>query len=116
MSNFIKKLFGTLVQKPWESERASIDNAHQGKTFDISLQKSAVIIIFGVATVLFSLLFTGYIYTLPPEDETNNIKNNGDVDYDRNLFNSELVNNSGIPGFDPTDQDIGKKNSIDMKF
>ncbi len=71
MSNFIKKLFGTLVQKPWESERASIDNAHQGKTFDISLQKSAVIIIFGVATVLFSLLFTGYIYTLPPEQDTN---------------------------------------------
>ena len=56
------------------------------------------------------------IYTLPPEDETKNIKNNGDVDYDRNLFNSELVNNSGIPGFDPTDQDIGKKNPIDMKF
>ena len=70
MSNFIKKLFGTLVQKPWEKEQAIIDSQHQGKTFNISTQKSAVIIIFGVATVLFSLIFTGYIYTLPPEQDT----------------------------------------------
>ena len=26
MSNFIKKLFGTLTEKPWESERAKIDD------------------------------------------------------------------------------------------
>ena len=70
MSNLIKKLFGTLLEKPWESERAAIDNAHEGKTFDISAQKSAVIIIFGIATVLFSLVFTSYLYTLPPEQDT----------------------------------------------
>ncbi|SVB82071.1 uncharacterized protein METZ01_LOCUS234925, partial [marine metagenome] len=71
MSNLLKKLFGTLIQKPWESERAAIDNAHEGKTFNISVQKSAVIIIFGIATVLFSLVFTSYLYTLPPDQDTN---------------------------------------------
>ena len=70
MSNLLKKLFGTLLQKPWESERAAIDNAHEGKTFNISVQKSAVIIIFGIATVLFSLVFTSYLYTLPPGQDT----------------------------------------------
>ena len=70
MSNLLKKLFGTLLQKPWESERAAIDNAHEGKTFDISLQKSAVLIIFGIATVLFSLVFSSYLYTLPPDQDT----------------------------------------------
>ena len=71
MSNPLKKLFGTLLQKPWESERAAIDNAHEGKTFNLSVQKSAVIIIFGIATVLFSLIFTSYLYTLPPGQDTN---------------------------------------------
>ena len=70
MNNLLKKLFGTLLQKPWESEQVAIDNAHEGKTFNISEQKSAVIIIFGIATVLFSLVFTGYLYTLPPEQDT----------------------------------------------
>ena len=70
MENLLKKLFGTLLQKPWETERATIDNAHDGKTFDISAQKSAVIIIFGIATVLFSLVFTSYLYTLPPGQDT----------------------------------------------
>ena len=70
MSNFIKKLFSTLTEKPWESERAEIDDAHIGKTFDLSVQTSAVIIIFGIATVLFSLIFTGYIYSIPPEQDT----------------------------------------------
>ena len=70
MSNLLKKLFGTLLQKPWESERAAIDNAHEGKTFNISVQKSAVIIIFGIATVLFSLVFTSYLYTLPTGQDT----------------------------------------------
>jgi len=70
MSNLLKKLFGILLQKPWESERAAIDNAHEGRTFNISVQKSAVIIIFGIATVLFSLIFTSYIYSLPPEQDT----------------------------------------------
>ena len=70
MKNLLKKLFGTLLQKPWETERAAIDNVHEGKTFNISVQKSAVIIIFGIATVLFSLVFTSYLYTLPPGQDT----------------------------------------------
>ena len=61
MSGFIKKLFGTLIQKPWEKEQMAIDSLHEGKTFNLSAQKSAVIIIFGIATVLFSLVFTGYL-------------------------------------------------------
>ena len=70
MSNLIKKLFGTLLQKPWEKDQMVLDTSHTGKTFDISLQKSAVIIIFGIATVLFSLIFTAYIYSIPPEQDT----------------------------------------------
>ena len=38
---------------------------------------SVVIIIFGVSTTLFSLIFTGYLYSLPPEQDTTFIlKNN----------------------------------------
>ena len=48
----------------------AIDTSHPGKTFDISSQKSAVIIIFGIATVLFSLIFTAYIYSIPPGQDT----------------------------------------------
>ncbi len=70
MSNFIKKLFGTLAQKPWEKEQAAMDAYHTGKTFDFSNQTSAVIVIFGVSTVLFSLILTGYLYTIPPEQDT----------------------------------------------
>ena len=70
MSNLIKKLFGTLLQKPWEKDQMVLDTSHTGKTFDISSQKSAVIIIFGIATVLFSLIFTAYIYSIPPGQDT----------------------------------------------
>ena len=70
MFNFIKKLFGTLAQKPWEKEQAAIDSYHSGKSFNLSNQTSAVIIIFGVSTVLFSLILTGYLYTIPPEQDT----------------------------------------------
>ena len=70
MSDLIKKLFGTLTQKPWEKEQAIIDSAHSGKSFNISNQSSAVILIFGVSTVLFSLILTGYLYTIPPEQDT----------------------------------------------
>ena len=70
MSNLLNKLFGALLDKPWDTEQATIDNAHEGKTFNISSQKSAVLIIFGIATVLFSLVFTSYLYTLPPEQDT----------------------------------------------
>ena len=70
MSNLIKKLFGTLLQKPWDKDQMVLDTSHTGKTFDISLQKSAVIIIFGIATVLFSLIFTAYIYSIPPGQDT----------------------------------------------
>ena len=69
MSNLIKKLFGTLAQKPWEKEQAAIDTYHSGKTFNLSKQTSAVIVIFGVSTVLFSLILTGYLYTIPPEQD-----------------------------------------------
>ena len=71
MNSFIKKIFGTLAQKPWEPERAVIDTKHSGQTFNnLSNQMSAVIIIFGVSSVLFSLIFTGYLYSLPPEQDT----------------------------------------------
>ena len=70
MSSFIKKLFNTLAQKPWEKDQAAIDSTHEGYTFNLSNQMSAVIIIFGVSTTLFSLLFTGYLYSLPPEQDT----------------------------------------------
>ena len=33
MSSLIKKLFGTLLEKPWEESQALIDNKHTGKTF-----------------------------------------------------------------------------------
>ena len=70
MSKFIKKLFGTLSDKPWEIEQMESDNHHQGKTFDISLQTSAVIVIFGVSTVLFTLVVTGYLYSIPVTQDT----------------------------------------------
>ena len=68
--SLIKKLFGVLTEKPWEQNQAVIDSGHSGKTFEISNQMSAVIIIFGVSTTLFSLIFTGYLYSLPPEQDT----------------------------------------------
>ena len=46
------------------------DNYHQGKTFNLSNQTSAVIVIFGVSTVLFSLIVTGYLYSIPAEQDT----------------------------------------------
>jgi len=70
MTSILKKLFGTITQKPWEEKQAAIDSMHTGKTFNLSNQMSAVIIIFGVSTVLFSLIFTGYLYSLPPEQDT----------------------------------------------
>ena len=70
MSKFLKKLFGTLSDKPWEKEQMDTDNNHQGKTFDISLQTSAVIVIFGVSTVLFTLIVTGYLYSIPVSQDT----------------------------------------------
>ena len=71
MDSFIKKIFGTLTQKPWETEQALIDTKHSGQTFrNLSNQMSAVIIIFGISSVLFSLIFTGYLYSLPPEQDT----------------------------------------------
>ena len=62
MSSLLKKIFGTLAQKPWEASQAAIDTQHSGQTFNLSNQMSAVIIIFGVSSVLFSLIFTGYLY------------------------------------------------------
>jgi len=70
MSNFFKKLFGALTDKPWEKEQMVSDNYHQGKTFNISTQTSAVIVIFGVSTVLFTLVVTGYLYSIPAGQDT----------------------------------------------
>ena len=70
MTSLIKKLFGTLAEKPWEANQALIDNKHTGKTFSLSNQMSAVIIIFGVSTAIFSLIFTAYLYSIPPEQDT----------------------------------------------
>ena len=70
MSKFFKRLFGTLSDKPWEKKQIEIDNYHPGKTFNISLQTSAVIIIFGVSTVLFTLVVTGYLYSIPASQDT----------------------------------------------
>ena len=70
MSNIFKKLFGTLTEKPWEKDQVAIDSYHQGRTFNISTQTSAVIVIFGVSTVLFSLIFMGYLYSVPQEQDT----------------------------------------------
>ena len=70
MSRFLKKVFGTLSDKPWEKEQIITDNYHQGKTFNITLQTSAVIVIFGVSTVLFTLVVTGYLYSIPVSQDT----------------------------------------------
>ena len=70
MSRFLKKVFGTLTDKPWEKEQIITDNYHQGKTFNISLQTSAVIVIFGVSTVLFTLVVSGYLYSIPVSQDT----------------------------------------------
>jgi len=70
MSNIFKKLFGSLSDKPWEKKQIETDNFHQGKTFDIPLQTSAVIVIFGMSTVLFSLVLTGYLYSIPASQDT----------------------------------------------
>jgi cytochrome c oxidase subunit 3 len=70
MSNIFKKLFGSLTEKPWEKDQAAVDSYHQGRTFNISMQTSAVIVIFGVSTVLFSLIFMGYLYSVPQEQDT----------------------------------------------
>ena len=76
MSSLIKKLFGTLLEKPWEESQVLIDNKHAGKTFGLSNQMSAVIIIFGVSTAIFSLVFTAYLYSIPPEQDTTLILKN----------------------------------------
>ena len=76
MSSLIKKLFGTLLEKPWEEKQALIDNKHTGKSFSLSNQMSAVIIIFGVSTAIFSLIFTAYLYSIPPEQDTTLILKN----------------------------------------
>ena len=71
MSKIIKKLFGALVEKPWEENQVNIDNRHVGSTFKgVSSYVSAVIVIFGVSTVLFSLIVTAYLYSIPGNQDT----------------------------------------------
>ena len=55
--SLLKKIFGTLTEKPWEQDQAVIDSGHSGKTFEISNQMSAVIIIFGVSILKTNLLW-----------------------------------------------------------
>ena len=69
MSNFFKKLFGSLSDKPWDKDQMAIDNYHEGKTFILSNQTSAVIV-FGVSTTLFTLVVTGYLYSIPLGQDT----------------------------------------------
>ena len=76
MSSIIKKLFGTLLEKPWEESQPLIDIKHIGKTFGVTNQMSAVIIIFGISTAIFSLIFTAYLYSIPPEQDTTLILKN----------------------------------------
>jgi len=70
MSKFFKKLFGALTDKPWDKDQMVTDNHHEGKTFDISNQTSAVIVIFGASTTLFTLVVTGYLYSIPIGQDT----------------------------------------------
>ncbi|MDC0215809.1 cytochrome c oxidase subunit 3 [Candidatus Pelagibacter sp.] len=70
MSNFFKKLFGSLSDKPWDKDQIVTDNYHEGKTFNLSNQTSAVVVIFGVSTTLFTLVVTGYLYSIPVGQET----------------------------------------------
>ena len=70
MSNFFKKLFGSLSDKPWNKEQMIVDNLHEGKTFNISTETSAVIVIFGASTTLFTLIVTGYLYSIPIGQDT----------------------------------------------
>ena len=70
MSKFFKSIFGALSDKPWEKDQMISDNLHQGKTFELSNQTSAVIVIFGVSTVLFTLIVTGYLYSIPVNQDT----------------------------------------------
>ena len=70
MSKFFKNFFGALSDKPWEKQQMISDNLHKGKTFDLSNQTSAVIVIFGVSTVLFTLIVTGYLYSIPVNQDT----------------------------------------------
>jgi len=70
MSKFLNFFLGSLSDKPWEKEQMETDNLHQGKTFNISLQTSAVIVIFGVSTVLFTLVVTSYLYSIPASQDT----------------------------------------------
>ena len=59
-----------MSDKPWDKEQMETDDHHQGKTFNISLQTSAVVVIFGVSTVLFTLVVTGYLYSIPVSQDT----------------------------------------------
>ena len=71
MSKIIKKLFGALIEKPWDENQVNIDNQHVGSTFKgVSSYVSAVIVIFGVSTVLFSLIVIAYLYSIPGGQDT----------------------------------------------
>jgi len=68
--SLLKKIFGTLTEKPWEQDQAVIDSGHSGKTFEISNQMSAVIIIFlaSIFLSIFLVLFQAFPFLIYPED------------------------------------------------
>jgi len=109
MINFFKKLFGSLSDKPWDKDQMVTDNYHEGKTFDLSNQTSAVIVIFGVSTTLFTLVVTGYLYSIPVgQDTTYLLKPNL-------LWLNTLVLFSVAYFFNKITKDIKKNNSSKIK-
>ena len=60
MSKRELNIFKLLSQKPWESSQATIDNAHDGKTLDLSKANLGVRTIMVVSTVIFSLFVVSY--------------------------------------------------------
>ena len=70
MSKIIKKLFGALIEKPWEENQANIDNQHVGSTFKgVSSYVSAVIVILELAQYSLVLL-EHYLYSIPGGQDT----------------------------------------------
>ena len=60
MANFLKKLFGSITEKPWEKDQIEIDNKHQGQTLNLSKYKVGLRTIMVVSTVIFSLFIVAY--------------------------------------------------------
>ena len=55
-----KSIFQLLTEKPWETDQIEADNAHEGRTVNISKQKLGLRTIMAASTVLFSLFVVAY--------------------------------------------------------